>query len=92
VAELVLPQDVSVVNVGLPMFADAVRDQGRPVQHVDWRIPAGGDLAAVAAMEHLYGEAGARIDAANAEVVRRLNDGVPRLVGIATVPSISGRR
>lgn len=92
---LVLPDEVSVVNVGLPMFADAVRDQGRPVQHVDWRIPAGGDLAAVRALEHLYGDAAAAIDAANAEAVRRLDEGVPQLVGIGTigadVPGVEGR-
>ena len=43
-----LPESVAVVNVGLPLFADAVRDQGRPVEQVDWRIPAGGDPELVA--------------------------------------------
>src|SRR5262245_4612195 len=33
-----LPAEVRVVNVGLPLFADAVRDQGVPVEQVDWRI------------------------------------------------------
>lgn len=92
---LVLPDEVSVINVGLPMFADAVRDQGRPVQHVDWRIPAGGDLDAVAALTHLYGDAAAGIDEANAEVVRRLDTGVPQLTGVSTVgeavPGVEGR-
>ncbi len=78
-----LPTEVSVVNLGLALFADAIRDQGRPVLHVDWRIPAGGDLALVAALTRLYGRHGAAVDAANAEVVRRLDTGVPRLVGIA---------
>lgn len=78
-----LPAEVSVVNLGLPLFADAVRDQGRPVTHVDWRIPAGGDPALVAALTRLYGRHGAAVDAANAEVVRRLDAGVPMLVGIA---------
>ncbi|WP_214370517.1 DUF1116 domain-containing protein [Pseudonocardia sp. H11422] len=94
-AQLALPDEVEVVNVGLPMFADAIRDQGRPVQHVDWRIPAGGDLAAVAALGRLYGDHAAAIDEANAEVVRRLNEGVPQLVGISTVadavPGYEGR-
>ncbi|HEX7277686.1 MAG TPA: DUF1116 domain-containing protein [Acidimicrobiales bacterium] len=78
-----LPTEVSVVNLGLPLFADAIRDQGRPVTHVDWRIPAGGDLQLVAALTRLYGRHGAGIDEANAEVVRRLDTGVPLLVGIA---------
>lgn len=84
-AELVLPDEVEVVNVGLPMFADAVRDQGRPVQHVDWRIPAGGDLAAVEILSYLYGEGAAAVDEANAEVVRRLDTGVPFLVAVSLV-------
>jgi len=95
VTPLQLPAQVTVVNVGLPMFADAVRDQGRPAQQVDWRIPAGGDPAAVAALEHLYGDAAAGIDAANAEVVRRLNDPVPQLVALrparAVVPGLTER-
>lgn len=94
-AQLVLPADVEVINVGLPMFADAVREQGRPVQHVDWRIPADGDLGAVRALTHLYGDSGAAIDEANTEVVRRLNEGVPRLVTVSpaegTVPGFEGR-
>ena len=90
-----LPESVAVINVGLLMFADSVRDQGRPVQQVDWRIPAGGDPAAVRALCLLYGEAAAGIDRANAEVVRRLDQGVPQLVGVgaagAVVPGVEGR-
>ena len=92
--ELVLPDEVAVVNVGLPMFADAVRAQGRPVEQVDWRIPAGGDPDAVAALTRLYADAGAGIDEANAEVVRRLDEGVPQLTGVSTVaaavPGVEG--
>jgi hypothetical protein len=76
---------VGVVNVGLPLFADAVRDQGVPVVSVDWRVPAGGDPAAVAALGRLYGIHAERIDAANAEVLRRLDQGVPLLTGLTTV-------
>ncbi len=94
-AQLVLPDEVEVVNVGLSMFADAIREQGRPVQQVDWRIPAGGDLAAVAALTRLYGEHAGSVDEANTEVVRRLDEGVPQLVGVSTfgaaVPGVEGR-
>jgi hypothetical protein len=90
-----LPDDVAVVNVGLPLFAEAVAAQGRPVADVDWRIPAGGDLEAVAALRRLYGPQAAAIDEANAEVVRRLDTGVPLLVGLApaadVVPDIGDR-
>ena len=80
--EIQLPDEVTVVNVGLSLFADAIADQGRPVQQVDWRIPAAGDLEAVAALEKLYGPRSGAIDAANAEVVRRLDQGLPKLVGV----------
>ena len=80
----VLPTEVEVVNLGLPLFADAVRDQGRPAHHVDWRPPADGDPELVRALTRLYGRRSPSIDAANAEVVRRLDQGVPVLVGIGT--------
>jgi hypothetical protein len=90
-----LPSEVEVVNLGLPLFADAVRDQGRPAVHVDWRPPAGGDLQLVAALARLYGPEAASIDEANAEVVRRLDTGVPMLTGISpaaeVVPGMSER-
>ena len=47
---LSLPARVGVVNVGLPLFGDAIREQGAPVVSVDWRVPAGGQPAAVAAL------------------------------------------
>lgn len=85
-----LPDPIAVVNVGLPMFADAVRAQDRPVQQVDWRIPADGDPGLVRALTSLYGRHAATVDAANAEVVRRLDEGVPQLVGTATVADVPG--
>jgi len=93
--QVVLPDEVSVVNVGLPLFADAIRDQAVPVQQVDWRIPADGDMASIEALEGLYGVRADAIDRANAEVVRRLDQGVPILVDIeaaqALVPDLSGQ-
>src|SRR5215469_9211214 len=82
---LSLPARVGVVNVGLPLFGDAIREQGAPVVSVDWRVPAGGQPAAVAALGRLYGIHAERIQAANAEVLRRLDGGVPILAGITTV-------
>jgi hypothetical protein len=83
-----LPDEIAVINIGLPLFADAVRDQGRPVQQLDWRIPAGGDADAVAALERLYGEQSESIDRANAEVLRRLDEGVPMLIDVATAGEV----
>ena len=90
-----LPARVGVVNVGLPLFADAVAEQGAPVISVDWRVPAGGQPAMVAALGRLYGAAAQRIEAANAEVIRRLDTAVPLITGITTVaaaaPELPGR-
>jgi uncharacterized protein DUF1116 len=92
---LSLPRRVGVVNVGLPLFADAVREQGAPVISVDWRVPAGGEPAAVAALGRLCGIHAERVEAANAEVLRRLDQGTPLLTGVSTVaaavPGLSDR-
>ena len=94
-AVLTLPGTAAVINVGLPLFAEAVQAQGVPVVSVDWRIPANGDPAAVAALSRLYGVHAERVEAANAEVLRRLDEGVPHLTGITTVagaaPDLPGR-
>jgi Protein of unknown function (DUF1116) len=90
-----LPARVGVVNVGLPLFAGAVAEQGAPVISVDWRVPAGGQPAMVAALGRLYGAAAQRIEAANTEVIRRLDTAVPLITGITTVaaaaPELPGR-
>ena len=84
-----LPQAVSVVNIGLPLFADSVAAQGADVVSVDWRVPAGGQPEAVAALGRLYGRHAGQIDAANAEVVRRLDSGAPLLTGVRTVAEVT---
>jgi hypothetical protein len=92
---VVLPDEVAVVNIGLSLFADAVRAQALSVQQLDWRIPAGGDLELVAALERLYGARSRGIEVANAEVVRRLDQGVALLVDVAAaetiIPGMSGQ-
>ena len=92
---VVLPTEINVVNVGLPMFEQSVRDQGAGAVNVDWRIPGGGDPEVVRALGRLFGTHGKSIDEANAEVVRRLNDGVPMLTSIdragAVIPDFGDR-
>jgi hypothetical protein len=82
------PDAAVVVNIGLSLFAEAVAAQGRPVAVVDWRIPAGGDAGLVATLNRLYGRRASVIDRANAEVVRRLDEGNPRLVDVAPAASV----
>lgn len=92
---LQLPTDIAVANVGLPLFARAVADQDRPAVQVDWRIPADGDPVLVAALRRLSGPLTDRIDAANAEVLRRLDTGVAIVTGVRpaseVVAQLAGR-
>ncbi len=90
-----LPDTPRVVNIGLSLFADAVARQGFEVVNVDWRIPAGGDPDVVAALARLYGPKAAVVDAANTEVLRRLDAGAPKATGVRpaadAVPGVEGR-
>ncbi|HEU5390230.1 MAG TPA: DUF1116 domain-containing protein [Streptosporangiaceae bacterium] len=90
-----LPEAVRAVNVGLPLFADAIRAQHAEAVHVQWQIPAGGKNELVAALTRLYGAHAERIEQANREVLRRLDEGNPRLVRIGTalaeIPGMTGR-
>ncbi len=83
-----LPGEVNVVNIGLPLFAEAITEQKRPVVQVDWRLTGGGDPKVVAALRRLYGPHTEKIDAANQEVFRRLDRGAPQLVGVRTAGEV----
>ncbi|MGI9327995.1 MAG: DUF1116 domain-containing protein [Pseudomonadales bacterium] len=83
-----LPKVANVVNIGLPLFEASIRDQGASVIGVDWRIPGGGEPEVVAALSRLLGPKSAKIDRANAEVVSRLNNGVPMLKTIDQAGSV----
>ena len=69
---------VSVVNLGLPTFGEAVVTQGGRAEHVDWRPPAGGDAGLLHLLDRIHRPDAsadawqARIEAANEEGVRRL--------------------
>lgn len=76
-AELSLPEEVAVVNVGLAALGEAVGAQGAAVVNLDWRVPASGDEERVAALTRLHGRHADRIQEANREVLRRLEEGTP---------------
>ncbi|HEY7077642.1 MAG TPA: DUF1116 domain-containing protein [Solirubrobacteraceae bacterium] len=76
-----LPARVAAINVGLEAFAAALRAQGAEVVDVDWRPPAGGDPETVALLSRLW--ASDRVEAANAEAVRRIEATQPRAVAVA---------
>lgn len=83
------------MNVGLDVFADAVRQQGAQAVDVDWRIPAGGNAELVQALTRLFGPRAEVIDRANREVLLRLDGSAPVLVGMGTaadqVPGMGDR-
>jgi hypothetical protein len=73
---------VQAVNVGITMFRDDLARQGAPVAQVDWRPPANGKPELLAALDRLAApDVAARIEAANAEAVRRIMTSQPMLVG-----------
>lgn len=84
-----LPDELEVVNIGLPVFGDAAQRQGAHVVQVDWRIPAGGDHERIAALTRLYGQHGALVDGANATVVDRLDGIAPQITGIRPVAEVA---
>jgi len=69
----------TVINVGLPEFADDLRAQGTPVIDLDWAPPAGGDLELCALLDRL---ASPVVDQANREVLRRLLAADPVLIDV----------
>lgn len=71
-----------VANVGVDVFYQAVLEQGTPGIHVDWRPPAGGDPRLVEVLSRLQGEPLRRIQAANEEAHRRMDQGDPVWAGI----------
>jgi len=78
--------ELSVVNVGLDSFAADLRRAGGTAVDVDWRPPAGGDPAVLAALDRCLGPDGAvRADvaAATRQSVERLMQARPVVVGIA---------
>jgi hypothetical protein len=94
-AAALLRDGPAVVNVGLEGFARELAAQGRPVAHVDWAPPAGGEpgLASILArLETNDGGARARaIDEANAEAVRRMLAGDPWLVDVVPAREVLSR-
>jgi len=66
--------DLDVINVGLRAFVDSLEAQGVPVTHVDWQPPRVPFLRRT--------RSGVDIDAANTQVIDRVNKGRPVLVGL----------
>jgi hypothetical protein len=79
---------LSVLNIGLPTFGEALRAQGVGVVQVDWRPPAGGDLALAAAIEAVLTRHSDRIATANEQAVAALLAAKPMLVGVGKAQDV----
>jgi hypothetical protein len=72
---------LSVLNVGVGSFADAINAGAGEATQIDWVPPANGDRATGAALARLVNHPD--VERANATAVERLLDAQPRLEGIA---------
>lgn len=75
-------EDLEVVNIGLEMFRDDLVKQNTKVNHVQFHPPADGDLEVIKALDYLDSDhIREKIEAANKEVVERIINSSPFLVG-----------
>ena len=46
--------EIKAINIGLEIFRDALVDQGVKVKHVDWKVPAKGDMKLINLLKKMY--------------------------------------
>jgi hypothetical protein len=77
---------LSVLNVGLASFADAIEKHGGAATRLEWAPPANGERRACDALAALVGHPG--IEAANAQAVERYLAAQPKLAGIGAAREV----
>lgn len=77
---------VSVINVGLRSFADAIASRGETVVNVNWRPPAEGDRAGSAAVAQLVRDPA--VEAANQRAYQAFAAATPVLEGIGVARDV----
>jgi len=89
-----LEQELRVLNVGLPSFADDIVQAGGKATRIEWAPPAGGDRAVGLALARLVNDA--EVEAANRRAFAAYLNAQPALVGIGlardVIPGMSERR
>ncbi len=68
-----------IINIGVPLFAEALAAQGATVLHVDWQPPSSHDPPVLAALESLQTPATA---AANQQAIAAILAAQPALIGM----------
>lgn len=84
-------QSLSVINLGLPAFAEDLAAQGVAVVDTSWQPPAGGDEACVAALGRLLSwpeAAKRRLSEANELAAKRLLEARPFIVDVKTARDV----
>lgn len=75
-------QDLNIINVGLELISDDLRQQHTPVAQLNWTPPGGGNPNIIKALESLENaELVEKIEAANAQAVERIMNSRPMLIG-----------
>ena len=46
--------EIKAINIGLEIFRDALVDQGVKVKHVNWKVPAKGDMKLINLLKKMY--------------------------------------
>ena len=77
---------LSVLNVGLASFADAIAHAGGEATQVEWRPAAGGDAAVADALARLVNDA--RIEAANKQACDAYLAAQPMLAGVGVAREV----
>lgn len=80
--------ELRAVNLGLESFAETLRGLSVPVVQVDWRPPAGGDAAMVAALDAIGRISKVDVEAANRSAADRILKGKPVLVGVGVARDV----
>ena len=78
----IFKQKPSVINIGVKPFADGVRDQGVETAHIAWQPPVDAALSRMMRKAMIDTELEVKIEQANTEALKRLNEGEGHWVGI----------
>jgi FdrA protein len=50
----ILNQEIQAINIGLETFKEALEAQGAKAVHVNWQVPAGGDMKLVNILKKMF--------------------------------------
>src|SRR5207248_9743970 len=79
-------KELSVLNLGISRFADAIKSRGGAAAQLDWAPPAAGDRAAGEALAGLINEP--KLEAANVQAVERYLAAQPKVTGIGVARDV----